>query len=208
MPDMNARITPEAAVPGVAVDLVPASGSVSVMATFAGWGTVVEPGEGVWRTPANCTPNRMDITISRRLVRVDTLTAPMLRVPGLKRLGKHATLGDLEVAAGGGTFEVLLPLRMLSKHVAGCVRPTPAHSGSGGAGVVHNVGGGRRPEEDAGRVGGADRMQDGEEGSQERPEHVEGGVETEEQEEQQERGIDREQDQDEEEQGGTAPVAS
>ena len=96
----------------------------------------------------------MDITISRRLVRVDTLTAPLLRVPGLKRLGKHTTLGDLKVAAGGGTFEVLLPLRMFSKHVAGRVRPTPAHSGSGGAVVVHNVLGGGGTRGGRGQGGG------------------------------------------------------
>lgn len=202
MPDLNARITPEAAVPGVAVDLVPFSGSVSVMATYAGWGTVVEPGERVWMTPANCTPDHMVISTTRRVVRVDTLTAPLLRVPGLKCLGKPATLGDLKAAAGGGAFQVLLPLRMLSEHVAGRVRPTPADGGGRGAGVVQNGGGGGGLEENAGGVGEDAMMQDEQESSREMPGHVLGSVETEQQEGQQERGRDRELDQDEHEQDG------
>ena len=157
MPDLTARIGASEAVPGVVVDVVPGTGSaVGVMATCAGWGKVVQTEGEPWETPVGCEPVQFKITASNRLVEVDTLTAPLLLVPRLKRLGKPVTLGDLKAAAtarGEDTFKVVLPLRMLAKHLEGRVRPAPTGAGGGGAedGAISGV------QSESGVGGGEDK---------------------------------------------------
>ena len=100
LPDLTARITAEAAMPGVRVDLVPSNGRMDVLATYAGVGRV-ERMSGEWATPAGFLPAIMKVTDKRRLVTVHTVTAPLLRIPGLKLHGKPVTLRDMAASAGG-----------------------------------------------------------------------------------------------------------
>jgi len=134
LPDLTARITAQDAVPGVMVDLVPSNGRTDVLATYAGVGRV-ERASGDWKTPAGCLPAIMKVTDKRRLVEVHTVTAPGLRIPGLKLHGKTVTLRDLAASASAGgrsRFRVVLPIQMLAKHLEGRVRPTPTRGGGTG----------------------------------------------------------------------------
>ena len=151
MPDLTARITSEAATPGVGVDIVPSTGKMGVLATFAGTGKVVEARE--WETPAGYFPLKITISGKRRLVEVHTVAAPLLRVPGLTlrtRDGTPVTLRDLAALAkerGEETFRVVLPIQMLAPSVPGRVRPTPVHGGGGGSSNVKlGAGGGAAPK--------------------------------------------------------------
>ena len=141
-PDLSTRLAPSDVQEDVAVDVVPGHGCVSVMATRGAIGTV--QAQAPWKPPADMSPALLKPTPARCLVKVTTVLAPGLVVPGMKKHGSAVTLGDF----GAPPFCVMLPLKMLKQHVAsdnirvfGNNGAAPAQGAAGGEGAVGDEGG-------------------------------------------------------------------
>lgn len=141
-PDLSTRLAPSDVQEDVAVDVVPGHGCVSVMATRGAIGTVQE--QTPWKPPHNMSPALLNPTRARCLVKVTSVLAPGLVVPGMKKHGSAVTLGDF----GAPPFCVMLPLKMLKEHVAsdnirvsGNNVAAPVQGAPGGEGAVGDEGG-------------------------------------------------------------------
>ena len=124
LPDLSARISPDAAIAGAKVDIVPPNGSPACMqATRGAIGTIVGSRRCA-RSPPGIYPSSVKPKDNERIVRVSSVQAPHLVVPTIKSgdVRRPATLGD----CGEVEFEVVVPLHMIRMHVESAeVRPTP-----------------------------------------------------------------------------------
>jgi hypothetical protein len=112
LPDLNARLTPEEAMEGLVVDIVPSHGYVPEMATRGALGTMTNSKTLISQdgfAPKYVRANGKTSCI----VEVTKVYSPSLLVPGMKKNGVKACLGD----CGDPPFRLVFPLKMLKKHV-------------------------------------------------------------------------------------------
>jgi len=92
LPDLTTRFTPDDVAEGLAVDIVPSHGSVTVLATRAAY-AIILPSPAHWVTPNGCKPPKLKATKTRCLVTVTEVLAPSLVIPGIRSDGKFVSLG-------------------------------------------------------------------------------------------------------------------
>jgi len=112
LPDLTTRFTPDDVAEGLAVDIVPSHGSVTVLATRAAY-AIILPSPAHLVTPNGCKPPKLKATKTRCLVTVTEVLAPSLVIPGIRSDGKFVSLGDF----GDTPFTLMLPIHMLKTRV-------------------------------------------------------------------------------------------
>mmetsp|Transcript_36693 Transcript_36693/g.90982 ORF Transcript_36693/g.90982 Transcript_36693/m.90982 type:complete len:190 (-) Transcript_36693:977-1546(-) len=109
LPDLTLRLRAEDATDGLAVDIMPAHGSMSMQASRGARAVIVTA--AAWCLPSGCTPASMEVRPTHKLVRVLEVNAPALVVPRVKGPdGNPATIGSF----GAPPYHFLLPLTMLA----------------------------------------------------------------------------------------------
>mmetsp|Transcript_46491 Transcript_46491/g.108496 ORF Transcript_46491/g.108496 Transcript_46491/m.108496 type:complete len:192 (+) Transcript_46491:318-893(+) len=111
LPDLTLRLRAEDATDGLAVDIMPAHGSMSTQATRAARAVIVQSAATTWSPPTGYTPASMEAKPTHRLVRVTEVNLPALVVPRVKGPNRNpSTLGSF----GAPPYHFLLPLTMLA----------------------------------------------------------------------------------------------
>ena len=112
LPDLNTRLGPAAALPETEVDVVPKHGYAPDMATRGAVGTITKYSTFV--SPDGFTPALLKANAGKsRIVKVTKVYSPFLLVPGMKKNGKAACLGDF----GEPPFNIIATFGMLKLHV-------------------------------------------------------------------------------------------
>ena len=112
LPNMTETLTPEDAVAGTRVHILPA-GSGSGLAQCIATGRIVDGSR--WDCPVpNAKPKTLTVTPLRRLVEIEEVYAPGHVVPRVKRGGQNVALGDLQALSPARPFRVVLPLTMVA----------------------------------------------------------------------------------------------
>jgi hypothetical protein len=139
--DLTLRLHSNVLGPDFKVDIVPATGCVTVLGSRAAIGTV-QSGTTQWSPPPGChvrgsgcdrTLNIMHTGSDRCLVTVNKVLASNLVVPDVVKNKMKMSLGDF----GAVPFDVMLPICMLKEHVdSEKVRPYPCVSGTVSVGMT------------------------------------------------------------------------
>jgi hypothetical protein len=110
LPDLSVRLTAQTATSGTIASIVQASGSLVVLGTRVGVGTI-KASTNPWNNPIEGgTPRTIGCTAANRVVWITSVLAPACKIPGMQRNGKPMTLGDMGVPP----FSLILPLTMLA----------------------------------------------------------------------------------------------
>ena len=111
--DLTLRLSKEAALPNLEVDIVPSHGNVASMATRAAVGSISN--EMNFESPDGITPRRVKQNAHSRVVKVTSVMSPSLVVPGFKKANKKGKVCLRDF--GAPPFLIVLPLKMLKHHV-------------------------------------------------------------------------------------------
>jgi hypothetical protein len=110
LPDLSVRLTAKTATSGTIASIVQASGSLVVLGTRVGVGTI-KASTIPWNNPIEGgTPRTIGCTAANRVVWITSVLAPACKIPGMKCNGKPMTVGDMGVPP----FSLILPLTMLA----------------------------------------------------------------------------------------------
>jgi hypothetical protein len=125
MPDLSRRLTPEEAIPGAKVDLIPRHGSVACMATRAATATIIN--SATCMCPPGMVYGRKKQTEVRAgkgcyVIVLNEVFSPALIIPSYKSDdGKPVTIADFPA-----NHQFMLPISMMKEHVdSPHVRATP-----------------------------------------------------------------------------------
>ena len=122
-PNLARRLTIDEAVPGLKVDLVPMSGtmSTSCLATRAATGAIIDATE--CDNPQGVTPRKVKAGRGCVVVEFDSIWSPLLKLPDYK-----VASGDAAALMQFEKRRAVVPLRMLREFVEGAtVRATPVN---------------------------------------------------------------------------------